>query len=108
MDSEIKGLDELSRKLNDLAQRAERLDGPHEVPLSQLLNPTFLKACSRFSSVDEMFQASGFKIESGEDFKSIPEGEWNTFVKTNTSFDGWTQMLESASADWTKKQLGLE
>lgn len=108
MDSEIKGLDELSRKLNDLAHRAEQLDGPHEVPLSQLMTPTFLRACSQFSTVDELFQASGFKIESGEDFKAIPEGEWNAFIKANTSFDGWKQMLESASAEWTKKQLGLE
>jgi hypothetical protein len=108
MDFEIKGMEELTRKLDDLAERARRLDGSHSIPIPELLTPSFLAGCSQFASVDEMFQASGFKIESAEDFKAIPDSEWDAFVKNQTSFDGWQQMLEAASAAWTQKQLGLE
>jgi hypothetical protein len=37
---EIKGLDELSKKLDDLAERAETVNGTQEVPLSELLSST--------------------------------------------------------------------
>jgi len=36
-----------------------------------------------------MFQVSGFKIESVEDFKAIPESEWDAFVKKHTTYGGW-------------------
>jgi hypothetical protein len=108
MDFEIKGLEELAKRFDDLGQRAERLDGSHSVPIPELLTPLFLAGCSQFKSADEMFRASGFKIESAEDFMAIPESEWDAFVKKHTSFGGWQQMLEAAGAAWTQKQLGLE
>lgn len=108
MDFEIKGLEELARKCDDFAERAKRLDGSHNIPIPELLTPSFLAGCSQFSSADEMFQASGFKIESAEDFKAIPESEWDAFVKNRTSFGGWQEMLKAAGATWTQKQLGLE
>jgi hypothetical protein len=107
VDFEIKGMEELTRNLNDLAERAERLDGSHRVSIPELLPPSFLAGCSQFASADDMFQASGFKIESPEDFKAIPESEWDTFIRNNTSFESWQQMLEAAAAVWTKNQLGL-
>jgi len=108
MDFEIKGMEELKKQLDDLAQRAERLDGTHSIPVPELLTPSFLAGCSKFASVDEMFQASGFKIESAEDFEAIPKSELDAFIKNNTSFAGWQQMLEAAGAAWTKQQLGFE
>lgn len=104
----MKGFDELERKLNDLADRAKRLDGTHNVPISELLTPGFLAGCSRFASADQMFQASGFKIESADDFKAIPDAEWDMFIKNNTSFGSWQEMLQAAGAEWTRKQLGLK
>ena len=108
MDFGIKGLEELARKCDDLAERAKRLDGPHDIPIPELLTPSFVAGCSRFVSADEMFQASGFKIESPEDFKAVPDSEWDAFVKNHTSFGSWQEMLGAAGAAWTKKQLGLE
>jgi hypothetical protein len=36
---EIKGFDDLSKKLEDLAEKAESIHGTQEVPLSELLTP---------------------------------------------------------------------
>jgi hypothetical protein len=107
MSSEIKGAKEVQQKLRDVSNRARQLDGPHNVPILELLTPSFLSTCSRFGSVNEMFEASGFKIESKEDFKAIPEGEWDEFIKKHTSFPNWRQMLEAAAVPWTKNRLGL-
>jgi hypothetical protein len=108
MDFEMKGLDELAKNLDDLAERAKRLDGSHSIPIPELLTPSFLADCSQFESPDEMFRASGFKFESVDDFKAIPDSEWDAFIKKHTSFEGWQEMLDAAAATWTKKQLGFE
>jgi hypothetical protein len=108
MEFKVDGLEELARKMDNLARSVEQLSGPHHVPIGELLTPSFLACCSRFSSVDQMFQTSGFKIDTNEDLESIPESDWDTFIKTNTSFESWRQMLEAAGADWTKRQLALE
>jgi len=94
---EIKGLQELSDKLKNLGEQAKQLDGNHEVPISELLTPTFLSNCSRFTTVEELFAASGFKIESTEDFKAIPEDQWDAFIKSNTFFGNWKEMIAEAA-----------
>ncbi len=104
---EMRGLDALQRKMNDLSDRAKRLNGTHEVPIPELLTPEFLSTCSSFGSVQEMFEASGFAINSTDDFKAIPNLEWDAFVTRNTSFTSWKDMLDSAVRSWTSRQLGF-
>ena len=103
----VTGLDELQRKLKDLGRRAESISGRQNVPLPELLTPDFIRQCSRFHSVEEMFEASGFKIESAEDFTSIPDDEWDDFIRANTSFLSWEAMLGEASGKWAARRLGL-
>jgi hypothetical protein len=103
----ISGFEELQNKLTDLSSRVKELDGGHNVPIPELLSPVFLAGCSKFGSAQELFDASGFKINSQEDFKNIPDAEWDAFIKNNTSFKDWKDMLQAASAMWTKKKLTL-
>lgn len=105
--SRITGLDKLSRKLKDLSRRAAALDGSHTVPLGELLTPSFLSKHTPYSSLDEMFDASGFKIETEEDFAAIPDNKWDEFIRSVSSFPDWQSMLQEAVKDWTAKQLGL-
>jgi len=102
---EIKGLEEFQKQLDTFIKKVERLDGPHQIPIADLLSPSFMTGCSRFGSLDEMIQASGFKVESEDDFKAIPDAEWDAFIRENTSFSGWREMLEGGAAEWAKKQL---
>ncbi len=101
------GLDEFQRKLSDMAHRADGLSGNHSVPLPDLLTPDFLRRCSRFQSVEEMFEASGFKVESEDDFSAIPDTEWDEFVRANTSFPSWEVMLGKAGGAWAARRLGF-
>lgn len=105
---EIKGLDELSKKLENLGDRADAMNGTQDVPLSELLTPGFLAKYSRFLSEDEMFEASGIKVESPEDFAKIPDEEWDDFIQHNTLFATWSDMLSAAGNEWAAKKLGLE
>ena len=101
------GQKDLSKKFTTLAENAKRLDGQHSIPVTELLSSSFVAACSKFQSAEELFNASGFKIESPEDFKAIPDFEWDAFIKENTHYSNWSDMLQAAAAIWTKKKLGL-
>jgi hypothetical protein len=103
----ITGLDELMKSLEDLRKRARALNGEHNVPLTELLDPTFVSKHTRFATAEEMFEASGFKIESEEDFAAIPDDKWDEFIRSVSSFSNWRAMLKQAAAEWTGKKLGL-
>ena len=51
----IDGFDELSKKLEDLQESAESIQGT-QVPLSELLTPGFLAKHTRFLSEDEEYR----------------------------------------------------
>ena len=50
---------------------------------------------------------SGFKVESQEDFEAIPDDVWDEFIRNNTSFASWKEMLQAAGAAWAKAKLDL-
>ncbi|MFC1678638.1 hypothetical protein ACFL2T_00260 [Elusimicrobiota bacterium] len=107
MKFEMKGFDKVTRRFKDLERRARNLDGEHRLPLVQLLTPVFVRANTKYGNLDELIQASGFKIATPEDFKSIPDAEWDAFIMENTKFATWKEMLAAASTKWAAKKLGF-
>lgn len=107
MGFEISGLKELQKGLEVLAERTQALHGEHSVPLSDLLTRSFLSSCSRFLSLDEFFAASGFPVNSEEDFAAIPDEQWDAFIRTDTTFSNWQEMLGAAGEAWVQTRLGF-
>ena len=54
-----------------------------------------------------MLEASGFSVESAEDFLAIPETEWDQFISQKTQFSNWQEMQKTAAVELMKKKLGL-
>ena len=107
MSIKLTGLEQLQRQLEQLQQQVDAVSREQSVPLSELLTADFLATCSTLSSVDEMFERSGFKVESEDDFAAIPDDEWEAFIRANTSYFSWKEMLAAAGAAWTKAKLGF-
>lgn len=107
VDIELEGFDEAQRELENLARRAEALEGEQEVALTELLTPRFLRRHTPFSSLEAMLEASDWEVESQEDFEAIPDEEWDRFVAANSDFPDWQTMLRSAGQEWAVRQLGL-
>jgi hypothetical protein len=103
----IDGLDKLQRKLKDLERRTKDLHGQHSVPLGELFPPAFMRQNTDFGSIDEMFEASGFKVETEEDFSRIPDDEWNRFIALRTRFESWDEMMKAGGEAWAAKRLGF-
>ena len=93
--------------LDELQQRVRRLDGPHDVPLNELLNPEFMLKYTHFRSFEDMLDHSGYSVKTPEDFKAIPDAPWDAFISANSTFASWHEMLEAAKTEWTKRQVGL-
>lgn len=107
---DMSDLEELNRKLDKkLAQldREEKRADARDVPLNTLLTPAFISKNTCFADVDEMFQASGFHIESQADFEAIPEDQWNAFIRSNSDFPDWESMLGAAGGEWATGKLDL-
>jgi hypothetical protein len=97
----------LDKKLDELKRRAEELQGQWEVPLSDLMPPSFIAKCSAFSSLEQLFDASPFEIRNTDDFRAISDDQWDAFISENTSFSTWREMQDAAVQKWTRRQLGL-
>jgi hypothetical protein len=108
MGIKITGLDELQRKLKELQHRAEALAGTHDVPMSQLLTSEFMLLNTDFESVESMFRASGYKIESQADLAPIPDEPWDAFVRSRTRFGSWREMLAAATKEYAERRLSGE
>lgn len=91
--------------LDKLRKNLSELSGTSEVKLVDLMDAEFVSGCSQYASLEELFEASGFKIESKEDFLKIPDDEWDQFVTRNTSFESWLEMQKAAALAYAKKKL---
>ncbi|MBX3628113.1 MAG: hypothetical protein KF892_24095 [Rhizobacter sp.] len=102
----MKFTNDLGKKLNEIEKKAKGINN-QSVSMTDLLTPDFVAKHTRFANADEMFGASGFKIESQEDFAAIPDEKWDEFIRSASSFSSWQEMLGKAGELWAIKQLGL-
>lgn len=75
------------------------------ISFADLLSPQFITEHTDFETIQELFQKSGFTVETEEDFKAIPDEEWDTFITENTSFDSWKDMQIKAFEVFTDNIL---
>jgi hypothetical protein len=91
--------------LRRLERNLKALEQSQEVSFAELFTPAFIRRTTSFLTFEALLDASGFRVESAEDFAAIPDAEWDTFIAGNTSFANWAEMRETAAAEWMKRQL---
>ena len=107
MSVKITGLDSLQKKLKKMSDGARELEGKHQVAISDLLTPSFLAKHTSCTNAQELFDRSGFKIDSAEDFKTIPDEEWDQYISSISKFSAWSEMLQAATMEYAKCKMGL-
>ena len=105
---EIKGLDQLQKKLKAFQENAQKLDGQHHVPVTDLLTPAFMTRHTQFATADGLFETSGYKIESEKDLAAIPDDAWDEYIRSISNFSGWQEMISTASQIWVVQKLGFK
>ena len=100
---ELKGSEELSKNIGKLTKEFESFK-KQKVSFNELFSPGFMSRYTQFRTINEMVEKSPFKVESEEDFKNIPDKEWDNYVKEKTSFQSWDEMMSKAGEEyWGKK-----
>ena len=94
-----------NRGLKRLQENLEQIGGTHNVPLLELLSPPFMSKHTDYSTFEAMLEASPFKVETAEDFKAIPDEEWEVYVRKATRFDSWQEMQKEAGVEWLRANL---
>jgi len=102
---EIKGLGKIQNNLKRSSDEIEKLSGPQNVSFNDLFPREFMSKHTRFASIDEMVKKSPFKVESEEDFKNIPDEAWDVYVRENTPFNSWAEMISKAGEEYLGKQV---
>ena len=94
-------------KLNPAFKRKlEELSKPRNVSLDELMPPAFMRANTKFQSIQEMFDKSEFAEAKEEEIKETFETEaWNAYVRSNTRFNDWKEMLSVAAAQEIKQRF---
>lgn len=100
----IEGLDALQKKLKGLSKELEKIDGK-QIPFSELFNDGFMIKYTDFESIEAMLKASGYTVETMDDFQNIPSDLWDDFVDQSTQFDDWEDMKKTAGNLWLSNKV---
>lgn len=96
MGFEFKGMDKLTKQLKQVEKQAkEAVDG--EVKLDQLFTEKFMSENTKVNNMQEFIDASPLSEESIEDVEQFNTPEMDEFVKNQTKFDSWSDILQAAS-----------
>ncbi len=95
---DVSGFDQLRRN-------ADRLAKTKRVKLAELCPPSFMRKYTDFHNIQNMFDQSGFKIETENDLESIPPDKLNAFIREKTRFSSWQEMLDKAAAEWAQREV---
>lgn len=95
------GLRKLVNKLKDLERGID-------VPLSELLNSSFMTRHTSYTTLEELLEEAGVTLASEEDAKGLPTNEkLNAFIAENTRFKDWNDMIGVAAEEYISRKFRL-
>lgn len=73
---------------------------------SDLFSSEFMHQYTQFDSIEELFSAGGFVVNSEHDYEAISDKDIDAHVTETTRFGSWKEMLTTAiEAKFTLKNL---
>lgn len=91
--------------LNKLTKNLEELGKQDSIAIGDVMTDEFISRYSSYSSLDELVDASGFVVNTPEDFKAIPDEEWEAFIVSNTNFSSWKEMQHKSHEEFVHKKI---
>ena len=96
---EFKGFNNLEKKTKELSEYPKG---------SKLFINRFMEKNTNYKSFEELCNSSEFTIESQEDFQKITNSDdWDKYIKDNTNFNSWEEMMIEAYKEYVQRKLGL-
>lgn len=76
-----------------------------KITYQQIFNPKFLKANSKWNSIDEMIYGGGFGIMSLGEVPNVNQDKWDAYIQRNTKCSGWFIFGKLAMIEWMKETI---
>lgn len=73
--------------------------------LNEILNETFMRRHTQYTSLKDMFSEGGYNITSVADFGFVPIAELDSLVDRTTHFPSWARMLEEAGRAYITRMM---
>jgi hypothetical protein len=106
MGVKLKGFNQLQKALNELADDVKNVSG--EYSFEELFHANFMGKYTSVATFQELLDKSGFRVETAEDFKAIPDDAWDEHIRRYTSFSDWEDMQQTAAQELIAKKIGLK
>lgn len=103
----VSGFDEFADRLNNLQKEVSKLENGIEIPFDELFTSSFMHKYTHSLSIDDFFTSGGFSAKSNTDFKSIADEDLDSHVRSNTSFNNWADMLNTAVKLYVSDKIKL-
>jgi hypothetical protein len=87
--------------LNKFKRKIKKIEQKRDVPLTDLFTDGFIRQNTDFQTLQAMVDACGIEEMKKETDK------FQKFISTHTHFKTWKEMLESALANYYKRQLKI-
>ncbi len=100
MPRKYKSIKEFGNKVNKATK-----DASGKVTLNTLFNQGFMSKYSSVKTIDQMFENAGIKIESEDDFNSLPKETIDNAVRRYTNFGSWEEMLNKAGEEYMGEEI---
>jgi len=107
MGFEITGLDDLTKELDNMVEKAEKLGKMKTISMKKLFDHGFLESHTRFKKFADMMNLSGFDWSSQDKFDAIPVDELNKFIQSVSRYKSFENMLSAARTEYCAKELGF-
>lgn len=75
------------------------------VSFENLFNPDFLKANSKFTSMDDLIWRSGFGIMNLLEVEQVNQDKWNQYIAANSECTTWFEFGKLAMIVWMEARL---
>jgi hypothetical protein len=105
MSFEIKGINELQNKLDQISNNLEK--NSNKVSFEKLFTGQFMRNYTSFATFNEFLNDGGFIVKSSEDFLAIPDNELDNNINKTTKFSSWEEMSSEATSNYIVNQLKL-
>lgn len=104
----VEGFDEVHKNLENILNKAKKIEGKNKVPLTELLPDSFIKKYTNFETTQDFVDTCEKLLDV--DFLSIDENDekFNYIIKEKTSFDNWNKMIGEATTQWVGRKLGFK
>lgn len=95
----------LSKTFDRMISNAKKLEQTETIPFTELFNNEFMSLNTNCSSFEDFIEKSEFTINNQEDFNNLNEQELDTYVRQNSKFNSWSEMMSEATSKYISKNL---